>query len=116
MFKDKLKQLRTERGYTQSALASLLGVSCGAVGNWESGKREPDCAMLMRLADTLAVSVDTLLDRESAAFAENYDAADSEYLRSLVSSPALRAILERVKDATPEEMAKAATVLDALLG
>ena len=74
------------------------------------------CAMLMKLADTLAVSVDSLLDRAGSSFTENYDAADSEYLRSLVSSPALRAILERVKDATPEEMAKAAAVLDALLG
>lgn len=115
MFKDKLKQLRTQRGYTQSALASLLGVSCGAVGNWESGKREPDCAMLMKLADTLAVSVDTLLDRENGGFAESYDAADSEYLRSLVSSPQLRAILERARGATPEELQKAAAVLDALL-
>ncbi|MBQ2278835.1 MAG: helix-turn-helix transcriptional regulator, partial [Clostridia bacterium] len=47
MFSEKLKEIRRRDGITQLQAAKQLGVSLGAVGNWESGKRTPDAEMLV---------------------------------------------------------------------
>ena len=60
-----LKELRSHKNITQSDLASALGVSLGAVGNWESNKRMPDYETLKKLADYFNVSIDYLLGRET---------------------------------------------------
>jgi len=60
-----LKELRSRENMTQSALASAIGVSLGAVGNWESNKRMPDYDTLNKIADYFNVSVDYLLGRET---------------------------------------------------
>ncbi len=65
MLKDKMKQLRLERGLTQAQLARRLGVSPSAVGMYEQGRREPDAQTLTRLADALQCSTDELLGVES---------------------------------------------------
>lgn len=63
MFSVKLKEIRKEKGITQTELAKKLGVASGTVGNWESGKREPDFETVSRLARFFGVSVDWLLGR-----------------------------------------------------
>ena len=44
-------------------LAKLAGVQPSSVSNFERGKRKPSFDTLMRLADTLMVSVDYLMGR-----------------------------------------------------
>ena len=61
MFKQRLKELRNQRGYTQVGLSRALGVSQQAVGKWETGRCTPDPQMLTRLAATLDTTVDYLL-------------------------------------------------------
>lgn len=63
MLKERLKELRRREGITQTELARALQVSVGAVGNWESGKRNPDLGMMTRIADCFCVSVDYLTGR-----------------------------------------------------
>lgn len=57
----RIKKLRKEYGYTQTQLASVLGVSRGAIANWESGIRVPDSGTVANLATVFRVSVDYLL-------------------------------------------------------
>lgn len=64
MRNDKLKQLRLEKGLTQSRLAKFLGVSPSAVGMYEQGRREPDGDLLARMAFVLGCSTDELLGVE----------------------------------------------------
>lgn len=64
MFQIKLKMLRESIGLSQASLARVIGTSQGAVGNWESGIRQPNLEMLSKLADYFDVSVDFLLGRE----------------------------------------------------
>lgn len=64
MQKGKLRQLRTERGMTQARLAAELGVSPSAVGMYEQGRRQPDGALLARMAAVLRCSTDELLGVE----------------------------------------------------
>ena len=61
MFSQRLKELRKLRGLSQAALSQLLGVSQQAVGKWETGRSQPDTAMLRRIADLFGVSTDLLL-------------------------------------------------------
>ena len=49
-FANSLKQLRIERGLTQSALAKELHVTQNAVFNWENEKREPNLDMIRKIA------------------------------------------------------------------
>ena len=49
----RIKQRREELGYTQPQLATLIGVSKGTVGNYESGISSPNENILFRLFDIL---------------------------------------------------------------
>ena len=66
-FKETLKKSRDEKGLSQKALADILGVSQGTIGNWESGVREPNFKTIEKLADFFDVSVDFLLGRNNEA-------------------------------------------------
>ena len=63
MFSTRLKELRKKTQLTQSEFARRFKISNGAIGNWESGKRQPDSETLSALADFFHVSVDYLLGR-----------------------------------------------------
>ena len=56
-----IKSLREKKGFTQSQLAELLGVSSKAVSKWETGKGFPDITLIEPLAKALSVSVMELL-------------------------------------------------------
>jgi len=58
---DMIKRLREERGMTQEALASTLGVSGKAVSRWETGRGYPDITLLEPLSAALGISVAELL-------------------------------------------------------
>lgn len=59
---EKIKNVRTESGFTQEELANKLMVSRQAITKWESDKGIPDISNLKLLAKLLNVSVDYLLD------------------------------------------------------
>lgn len=53
--------LRKERKLTQQALGKILGVCNQTVSFWETGSREPDLDMLVKIAMFFDVSCDELL-------------------------------------------------------
>lgn len=57
----RLHQLRTERGYTKTAIAEATGVTRRAVYAWESGMMTPATANIIQLARLFDVSTDYLL-------------------------------------------------------
>lgn len=57
-----IRKYRKNSGYTQEELASLLHVTAQAVSRWESGAGKPDVSILVPLARTLGISLDTLFD------------------------------------------------------
>ncbi len=63
MFAERLKELRKKANITQLEFAKKFNVSNGAIGNWESGKRQPDSETLSKLADFFNVSIDYLVGR-----------------------------------------------------
>jgi len=67
---EKIQLLRTSNDYSQSMLASLLGVSRQCIGHYESGRRIPNLVALIKMAEIFEVPVDTfisLMPREKNA-------------------------------------------------
>lgn len=49
MLKDRLKELRIEKGLRQVDVANAVGVTLRAICNYETGAREPSLEMLVKL-------------------------------------------------------------------
>ncbi|MCQ5130465.1 helix-turn-helix domain-containing protein [Butyricicoccus faecihominis] len=56
-----IASLRKERGMTQAELAAIMNITDKAVSKWERDLSCPDIASLPKLAETLQVSVDELM-------------------------------------------------------
>ena len=56
-----LRDLRKQKGLSQEQLATAVGVTQGAVSQWEKGRSKPSVAVLMKLADALGVTIDSIL-------------------------------------------------------
>jgi len=61
VLKDRLKELRKEKGETQSEVAASLGVDRSTYGKYETGDSVPDIDKLMWLATYFDVTVDYIL-------------------------------------------------------
>lgn len=64
LFKERLKELRTEKQLSQAELAKELNVSQRSISSWETGFRQPDYATLTLLCKFFEVSSDYLLGLE----------------------------------------------------
>lgn len=63
---DRIAQLRTLHGLSQSEVARRMGTSQSAVSQIEAGERNPSFETLRSLADALSVSVSRLVGAEGA--------------------------------------------------
>ena len=63
-FASRLKERREALGITQPELAALLGVSKGAIGNYETGVNSPRAAVLYKLFDVLRCDANYLFQDE----------------------------------------------------
>lgn len=58
---ERIRGMRTARGYTQERLARQLGLTPAAVSKWECGQALPDITVLGPLAAALGTTTDDLL-------------------------------------------------------
>lgn len=58
----RVKQLRTEKGFTQFELGAHIGKNASSIGRLETGRINPSFLYLKELAKGLEVSLTTLLD------------------------------------------------------
>lgn len=77
-FGDRLKFLRTEKGFSQDQLAALVKLSRGSISNYEAGIREPEYEVVEAFADIFNVDTDYLFGRSDVkrkvSFAPNVPA------------------------------------------
>jgi len=64
-FGERLRKTREDKGLSQSELAQKAGFQPSAIAHFESNRRSPSFDNLRRLADSLAVTIDFLLGRET---------------------------------------------------
>jgi transcriptional regulator with XRE-family HTH domain len=88
--KVRLAEQRERRGLTQAELGTRSGIAPGAVSHFETGQRLPSLESMVRLADALACSVDSLLGRSLNGESQ---AVDPIFVRaSLADSETLDAV------------------------
>lgn len=58
-----IEEARKAKGLTQEQLAKLLGITQGAVAQWENGMTHPSFQMLPKVASALDVTVDELIGK-----------------------------------------------------
>lgn len=75
MLGDNIAALRKHRGMTQQTLADALFVTRQTISKWEKNLSVPDADALVRLADALDATVQTLLGQKEEASAEPSDVA-----------------------------------------
>ncbi len=63
-FRERLKELREERGIGQVELAKAINVSKGIISLWENGLREPKLSNLVALAKYFKISLNFLAGLE----------------------------------------------------
>jgi transcriptional regulator with XRE-family HTH domain len=59
--RDRVHQLRKERGWSQAELASRIGADAGQISRYENGRITPSADAVVRLAEAFDVSTDYLL-------------------------------------------------------
>ena len=62
-FAENLRELRRQRNLKKKDLAADLHISLRALGYYESGEREPQLSLLVKMADYFAISLDELAGR-----------------------------------------------------
>ena len=66
-FSERLRQLRNEKGISQTKLAADIHISRSAVAKWENGLGLPNDDSLKLLADYFGISIDDLIPNKSNA-------------------------------------------------
>lgn len=61
VFRERLKILRKEKGYTQEKMAQLLNMGQSSYAKWENGRTEPTLKSIIELSKILDISTDYLL-------------------------------------------------------
>jgi len=61
VLKDRLQQLRKEKDISRNELADKIGVHVNIVGRYERGEAKPSLDIVIKLAQTLGVSIDYLV-------------------------------------------------------
>ena len=109
MLSERIKQLRKNRKYSQEQLARKLGLTQGAISQWETGATTPAADQLVSLAEVFNMSVDELLEHR------NPDIDDPWQLRErLRADPDMRALFSAATKATPEHIRAVTATLKAL--
>ncbi len=65
-FKDNLKELMIEKGFTQESLAKLVGTTQGTISKWLSGVQEPRLYQLKQICTVFGCTADFLIGNDDA--------------------------------------------------
>lgn len=62
IFKEKLKELRQERRFSQRTIAEALDIAVSTYANWEQGRTEPSIYDIYRLIEIYDIEANELFD------------------------------------------------------
>ena len=110
---ERLKELRTKKGYSQSELADKLHVSKSTISMIEAGSRKPSYELMEQLADFFNVSMDYLRGEDDKS-PYYLDPEVAEMAKELYERPDLRVLFDASRKATTEDVQMAADLLDRL--
>ncbi|MBR6967168.1 MAG: helix-turn-helix transcriptional regulator [Ruminococcus sp.] len=79
----RIKELRTEKGWSQETLAERAYVSRQTISNWETEKSYPDVHSLLILGDVFGVSLDELIKGDVDTMKETVTKNDGKEMKKL---------------------------------
>lgn len=79
----RIKELRTEKGWSQETLAERAYVSRQTISNWETEKSYPDVHSLLILCDVFGVSLDDLIKGDVDTMKETIKNDEAKRLKKL---------------------------------
>ena len=65
--KNRVKVLRTERGWSQVQLAEKIGISRQSVYAIESGKFDPSLPVAFRIGELFGMQIEEIFEKDSAS-------------------------------------------------
>ena len=77
-FRQKLQELRKQKGLTQEELAAAIFVSRAAISKWESGRGYPNIDSLKAIAKFFSITIDELLSGEEVLTIAEADVRQTE--------------------------------------
>ncbi len=87
-FSETISRARQDRGMTQEAFATRLGVTPQAVSRWERGNGLPDVTMLQGICEVLHINANELLGLAGWEMVENHDSSMVQEIReNLIAEP-----------------------------
>ena len=102
LLKDKLKELRTSRHYTQTQVAGYLNMTRQGYAHYESGIRTPDYRTLLKLSKLYNVDIQVFINSTTVPMYDEFFHEDIYYQKN----PANEAQLpykSRIIHLTPDE-------------
>ena len=108
---ERLKELRKQRGYSQSELAKQLHVSKSTISMIELGSRQPSIEVMEMIADFFNVSLDYLRGEDDISL-YYLDPEVAQMAQELFARPELRVLFDASKNATKEDIEAVANILD----
>ncbi len=87
MVADRIRHLREQNGWTQSALAKILGITRSSVNAWEMGISVPSTQYVVELSSLFKVSTDYLLcvDKTISVSLDGLSQEDIQLVHSIVN-------------------------------
>ncbi len=104
---DCIKKARKWRNMTQSEVASASGLKQSTYSNYENGIRQIKVSTLLKIADTLDLPIQDILDQSYERGMELNDLEKKEvkkFLKQEKVSPTIKFILQRCLTETENEM------------
>ena len=102
-FKDRLKELRKQRGLSQVALAEKLGLSKSTIGAYETGDIIPSLPALNAIADFFNVDLNYLNGAaDESTYYLNPEAA--ELAKEIYNRDDLRILFDATRDISKEDL------------
>lgn len=99
-------KLRDEKGYKDSDVARIAGITKSTFSDWKSGRSCPKNDKLQKIAEVLGVTVDYLMTGNSENDGEHYYTNNEtrEIAQEIFENPDLRSLFHAAKDLSPERL------------
>lgn len=100
-FGDKLKELRTKKGYTQKQVADILKVGRPTIAGYETKNIFPDYEKLIVLANLFECSTDYLLGRVNSP--KQFSTSQIELIESIINLLESEQIISKEEELSQEK-------------
>ncbi len=97
---DKLRNIRTEKGFSQNDIAKKLGISQPSYAQYESGKRKPKIETLFRISNALGMTPEEFRDWWFSDEVESdfYKGMSAKEMRSISAMRTLQEVRHQKSD------------------